>query len=90
MFLSGISFAATLPYGAIVGIEILGIQNEAYALLLTISSIVGAIVAVGMGYFSDKIKDRRLMVIAAALAGALGFGLIYFIRTKLIFSSVLL
>ena len=85
VFCSGVTFAATMPYGAIVGIETLGMANEHYAAMVSVSSIVGALVTMLIGYVSDRLPDRRILVLTAAVAGALGMGLIYFGRTQLTF-----
>ena len=82
VFCSGVTFAATMPYGAIVGIETLGMANEHYAAVVSISSIVGALVTMLIGYVSDRLPDRRVLVLIAAVAGALGMGLIYFGRSQ--------
>jgi len=81
LFFTGITWASTLPYAGIVAVDVLGIDTGSYALLMTISSLVGALASVGLGYFSDKVRDRRLLVIGCALLGALGFGLIYALRS---------
>lgn len=86
IFCSGVTFAATMPYGAIVGIETLGLANEHYAALVSISSIVGALVTMLIGYASDRLPDRRVLVLIAAVAGALGMGLVYFGRTQIAFT----
>lgn len=85
LFFTGITYASTLNYGAIVGIDTLGIPNASYALLLMVASLVGAATSVVLGYFSDKVADRRLLVIACALVGVLGFGLIFLFRSPLAF-----
>jgi SET family sugar efflux transporter-like MFS transporter len=85
VFCSGVTFAATMPYGAIVGIETLGLSNEHYAALVSISSIVGAVVTMLIGYASDRLPDRRILVLIAAVAGATGMGLIYFGRSQVAF-----
>lgn len=85
VFCSGVTLAATMPYGAIVGIETLGLANEHYAALVSISSIVGALVTMMIGYASDRLPDRRILVLVAAVAGAAGMGLIYFGRTQIAF-----
>jgi MFS family permease len=85
LFFTGITYASTLNYGAIVGIDTLGIPNAAYALLLMAASLVGAGASVVLGNISDRIPDRRLLVIGCALMGALGFGLIFVFRTQLVF-----
>ena len=77
LFFTGVTYAATLNYGAIVGIDTLGIPNAVYSMLLMAASLVGAAASVILGYVSDKLPDRRILVIACALLGALGFGLIF-------------
>lgn len=83
LFFTGITYASTLPYAGIVAIDGLGISDGAYALILSVSSLVSAAAAVALGYLSDRIADRRLLVIATALLGALGYGLIYVARNPL-------
>ena len=81
MFCSGVTFACTLPYAAIVGIEALGLSSGQYGLLIAIGSIVGAFVSVALGYPPDRLHDRRVLVLLAAVAGMAGYGLIYAVRT---------
>ena len=85
VFCSGMTFAATMPYGAIVGIETLGLANEHYAALVSISSVAGALVTMLIGYASDRLPDRRVLVLIAAVAGTVGMGLIYFGRSQMAF-----
>jgi SET family sugar efflux transporter-like MFS transporter len=85
VFCSGVTFAATMPYGAIVGIETLGLSNEHYAALVSISSVVGALVTMLIGYASDRLPDRRILVLIAAVAGAAGMGMIFFGRSQMAF-----
>src|SRR5687768_1311685 len=77
LFFNGTSYAATLPYAGIAAIDGLGFSTTDYALLLSAGAVVGLIASVAMGYLSDRIGDRRLLVLFAALMGALGFGLVY-------------
>ena len=83
LFFTGVTWASTLPYAAILAVDVLGIDTGSYALLMTISSIVGALASMGLGYLSDKVRDRRIIVIGCGLLGALGFGLIYLLRSPL-------
>ncbi len=85
LFFTGITYASTLNYAAIVGIDTLGIPNSLYAVLLMASALVGAAASVTLGYISDRVSDRRILVIGCALMGALGFGLIFFFRNQLVF-----
>lgn len=77
LFFNGTSYAATLPYAGIAAIDGLGFSAADYALLLSVGAIVGLVASVAMGYLSDRIGDRRILVLFAALMGALGFGLVY-------------
>lgn len=85
LFAIGISLASTAPYDAIVAIDALGISHADYALILTVASIVGLVASVSLGWLSDKIGDRRLLVLMTALVGALGFGLVYALRSPMAF-----
>jgi predicted MFS family arabinose efflux permease len=83
LFLIGISSASIAPYRAIVAIDNLGISNSVYAVIMTLTSVATAIVSLVLGYFSDRIPDRRLLVIACAVLGGLAYGLIYLYPTQL-------
>jgi MFS family permease len=85
IFFSGVTYASTLPYGAIVGIETLGLPNATYALLLMVGSLVGASASVALGWLSDRVPDRRLIAIFCALMGALGWGLVFVFRNQTAF-----
>jgi SET family sugar efflux transporter-like MFS transporter len=82
LFFSGVTYASTLPYGAIVGIDTLGLPNATYALLLMVGSLVTASTSVALGWLSDRVPDRRLIVIFCALMGALGWGLLFLLRNQ--------
>lgn len=82
LFFTGVTYAATLNYGAIVGIDALGIPNGLYSLLLMVFSLASAAASVVLGYISDKIPDRRILVIGTALMGALAFGSIFAFRNQ--------
>jgi len=77
MFFSGVTYAATMPYASLVGIDTLGMSPALFATTMAIGSILGTVVSLGLGYLSDKLQDRRLLVLLTALAGILGHGLIY-------------
>jgi MFS transporter, SET family, sugar efflux transporter len=85
LFFTGITYASTLNYAAIVGIDTLGIPSGTYSLLLMAASLVSAVASVALGYVSDRIPDRRILVIACALTGAIGFGSIFLFRNQLSF-----
>ena len=83
LFLIGLSAAAIAPYRAIAAIDTLGMSNALYALIITLSSVGTAVASLVMGYFSDRVRDRRFLVIATALLGGVAYGLIYLIPTQL-------
>lgn len=83
LLLIGISSASIAPYRAIVAIDNLGISNSAYAVIMTVTSVATALVSLVLGYFSDRIPDRRLLVVACALLGAVAYGLIGIYPTQL-------
>lgn len=77
MLFSGVTYASTAPYAAIVGIETLGLPSAHYAALTVFGAIFGAIAAMCVGYISDRLPDRRALILLCASAGAIGCGLIY-------------
>lgn len=85
LFLIGLSSAAVTPYRAVAAIDTLGMSNSLYALVVTLSSVGTAVASLVMGYFSDRISDRRLLVIFCALLGGLAYGLIYLFPTQLVY-----
>lgn len=86
IFASGITFGTTFPYASIVGIEYVGLSAFAYAVLVSVGAVMSAAVSVIFGYLSDRIADRRFLMLTAAVFGAVGYGLIYFFPTPLVFS----
>lgn len=83
LFLIGISSAAVAPYRAIAAIEGLGMSNSVFALVVTLGSVGTALASLVLGYFADRIPDRRLLVVGSASMGALTYGLIYLFPTPL-------
>jgi len=88
IFFSGVTFAATLSYAGIVAIEHLGISNAMYSVLLVASALVSAVASVVLGYFSDRVRDRRIIALGCAAAGALGYGAVFFFRTAEVYTIV--
>jgi MFS family permease len=79
LFLTGIAAAAVAPYRAIAAIDGLHFSTVDFALMLSVSSLGGAVASVALGYLSDKTGDRRVLVLGSALLGALAYGLIYLV-----------
>lgn len=81
----GVGYASTAPYDAIIAIDALKISHGDFALILTLASIVGVIASVALGWLSDRIGDRRLLMLVTALIGAAGMALMYLLRSPLAF-----
>lgn len=85
LFFNGASYAATAPYAGIVAIDGLRLSDADYAMVLSASAAVGLAASVMLGYLSDRVSDRRVLVLFAALMGMIGYGLIYLVRNPLSF-----
>ena len=77
MFFSGVTYAATMPYASLVGVGTLGMSPGWFATVMAIGSVLGTILSLFLGYISDKLPDRRILVLLAALGGMAGHGLIF-------------
>jgi MFS family permease len=85
MFFSGVTYAATMPYASLVGVDTLGMSPGWFASVMSVGAVLGTFVSLGLGYLSDKVPDRRLLVLMTALAGVLGHGMIYLWPTQVSF-----
>lgn len=86
MFFSGVTYAATMPYASLVGVDTLGMSPGFFAAVMSTGAIVGTFVSLGLGYLSDKLNDRRMLVLLTALAGVLAHGMIFVSPTQLSFA----
>lgn len=86
MFFSGVTYAATLPYASLVGVDTLGMAPGFFATVMSIGAIVGTFVSLGLGYLSDHLPDRRLLVLLTAAAGVVAHGLIYLFPSQTSFA----
>ncbi len=82
----GVGYASTMPYDAIIAIDHLKISHGDFALILTGAALVGVLASITLGWLSDRIGDRRVLVLATAVIGAIGFGLLYLLRSPLAFA----
>ena len=83
LFLAGLSAAAITPYRAVVAVETLGLSNGTWAAMLGFNAVATALASVVLGHLSDRIRDRRLLVILAAMMGALAYGAIFALPGRL-------
>ncbi|WIY53829.1 MFS transporter [Devosia sp. YIM 151766] len=77
MFFSGVTYAATMPYASVVGVETLGMSPGWFASVMAAGSVLGTLVSLSLGFISDKLPDRRLLVLVTAMAGIVAHGMIY-------------
>lgn len=86
MFFAGVTYAATMPYASLVGVDTLGMSPAFFATVMSAGAIVGTFVSLGLGYLSDKLPDRRLLVLITAMAGIIAHGMIYLWPSQASFS----
>ena len=75
------------PYRAIVGVETLGLSNAAFGLVMALNALGGSAIAVLLGWLSDRVADRRILVLLCDMGGALGFVLVWALRTPVGFAT---
>ncbi len=85
VFVAGVAFGTIGPYLAIIGIQTLQFSSAQFASIVAGGAVVGTCSALTIGYISDRLRDRRILVLFAALAGAMAYGLIYALHSPLIF-----
>ncbi len=84
------TYASTMPYQSIIGINELGMSDRAYSGLIFIAALVNVATSLTLGIWSDKLSDRRPLVLALSVSGMLGFGMIYEFRTTAVFMIAML
>jgi SET family sugar efflux transporter-like MFS transporter len=85
MFFAGV-YAATMPYASLVGVDTLGMGPAFFATVMSAGAIIGTFVSLGLGLLSDKLRDRRLLVLMTAAAGIIAHGMIYLWPSQLSFA----
>ena len=74
LFCLGFTYASTIPYQSIIGIDQLGMSTWHYSILMIIMAVTGMIGSFVMGYFSDRTDDRKKSILITLAVGAVGFG----------------
>jgi hypothetical protein len=85
VFAQGSAFGATIPYLSVTAIGTLGMSDEAYSLVVLVSSVSAVTISVSLGILSDMLGDRRHMLIAMSALGVIGYGAIYFFPSVPVF-----
>lgn len=78
----GTSFAN--PYMSLFGVEKVGMSPLQLGLYLTVVAVSSIGISTGLARWSDRLPDRRPVVLLALAAGALGFGLLAFTTNYLL------
>jgi MFS family permease len=71
------TYASTMPYQSIIGITELGMSDHAYSALIFAAAVVNVATSLTLGIWSDRLGDRRPLVLALSVCGMIGFGMIY-------------
>jgi SET family sugar efflux transporter-like MFS transporter len=77
MFFLGVTYAATMPYASLVGVDTLGLSPALFASIMATGLVLATFVSLGLGYISDKLPDRRFLVLLTGAAGMVAHGLIH-------------
>ncbi|TBY50138.1 MFS transporter [Rhizobium leguminosarum] len=85
IFVQGSAYGSTLPYLSITAIRELGMSDQAYSVLVFVTSASAVTISVSLGILSDLIGDRRRIMIAMALMGVAGYGAIFFFPSVPVF-----
>lgn len=73
VLLVGTGISITLPYLALYCTEELGMSAGAFGSFTAISSLSGVVANSFIGKYSDRMHDRKLIIIFATLSSALGY-----------------
>jgi MFS family permease len=82
LFLTGLVTAAVGPYRAVVAIHGLGFSTAGYATIMMINAPATATMSVVPGNLSDRLHDRRRLVMLSAVMGGLAHALIFAQRSQ--------
>jgi Major Facilitator Superfamily len=74
LLLLGFTFASTVPYQTIIGIDQLGLSERQMGLLIFGIGLSGMIGNLTLGYLSDYAQNRKTSVLFSLAIGFLGFG----------------
>jgi predicted MFS family arabinose efflux permease len=70
--LTGVINASLFPYLSLVAIDLVGLSDGAFALLLALASVAGVAAALGAGIVTDQRANRRPVAVVTALLTVIG------------------
>lgn len=74
LFCLGFTYASTFPYLSIIGVDQLGMSTAWFSLLGIFAAVAGMVGSLVLGYFSDRVSNRKISILAVLAVGAIGFG----------------
>jgi MFS family permease len=74
LLLLGFTYASTIPYQSIIGVDQLGLSESQMALLIFGIGLSGMIGNLTLGYLSDYAQNRKIAVLFSLATGFSGFG----------------
>lgn len=85
LFIVGITLSMTQPFESLVAIEYLGFTTSEFGVILFGMAVFGAFVNIMMGYLSDIVRNRQILILFALLAGVLGYGVFAIFQNRAAF-----
>ena len=86
LFLAGLMFSSVLPYQSVIGIEVFGLGNTSYSLLVLTASICSVALSILVGIVSDHTGNWRQLLLLTLLITLVGQILIFLFRAPLTFA----
>lgn len=74
LFCLGFTYASTVPYLSIIGVDQLGMSSWQFSVLSVMAALAGMIGSLLLGYVSDNVADRKKSILVVLAIGAIGFG----------------
>lgn len=87
VFLQGSAYGSTLPYLSITAIRELGMSDQAYSVLVFVTSLGAVTISVSLGILSDLIGNRRRIIMVMAMMGVIGYGAIFLFPSIPVFNA---
>lgn len=69
----GIANSFVLPFSSMFGIDEVGMTNMEFGIFMMVSTLCGVGFSTYIGKLSDRISDRKIILIICAVAGAIGY-----------------
>lgn len=69
----GIAYSFVLPFSSMFGIDEVGMSNTEFGIFMMVSTLCGVGFSTYIGKLSDRVSDRKMILILCAIAGAIGY-----------------